>query len=139
MGGTRSDICAMPSKRPNARKKFADRAPSARKRRPNDGPPRPSRPKRATMKHPPRGDDESGEHPESGDRLQKVLAAAGIASRRECEQFILEGRVEVDRKVVTELGTRVDPQKQDIRVDGEALPHPKLVYFAINKPAGVVS
>jgi len=75
----------------------------------------------------------------AGDRLQKVLAAAGIASRRECEQLILEGRVEVDRQVVTELGTRVDPQRQEIRVDGEALPRPKLVYFAVNKPSGVVS
>jgi 23S rRNA pseudouridine2605 synthase len=80
-------------------------------------------------------------HPtaEGGDRLQKVLAAAGVASRRECEQLILEGRVEVDRKVVTELGTRVDPQQHEIRVDGEALSRPKLVYFAVNKPVGVVS
>jgi 23S rRNA pseudouridine2605 synthase len=76
---------------------------------------------------------------ESGERLQKVLAAAGIASRRECEQLILEGRVEVDRQVVTALGTRVDPQRQEIRVDGEALPRPKLLYFAVNKPEGVVS
>jgi 23S rRNA pseudouridine2605 synthase len=76
---------------------------------------------------------------ETGERLQKVLAAAGIASRRECEQLILEGRVEVDRQVVTALGTRVDPQRQEIRVDGEALPRPKLVYFAVNKPEGVVS
>jgi len=74
-----------------------------------------------------------------GDRLQKVLAAAGIASRRECEQLILEGRVEVDRRVVSELGTRVDPARQEIRVDGEPLPRPKLVYFAVHKPAGVVS
>jgi 23S rRNA pseudouridine2605 synthase len=77
--------------------------------------------------------------PAGGERLQKALAAAGIASRRECEQFILEGRVEVDRQVVTQLGTRVDPQKQEIRVDGEALSRPKLVYFAVNKPEGVVS
>jgi 23S rRNA pseudouridine2605 synthase len=76
---------------------------------------------------------------EHHDRLQKVLASAGIASRRECEQLILEGRVEVDHQVVTELGTRVDPQRQEIRVDGEALPRPKLVYFAVNKPTGVVS
>jgi 23S rRNA pseudouridine2605 synthase len=74
-----------------------------------------------------------------GDRLQKVLASAGIASRRECEELIREGRVEVDRKVVTELGTRVDPQRQEIRVDGEALPRQKLIYFAVNKPTGVVS
>jgi 23S rRNA pseudouridine2605 synthase len=75
----------------------------------------------------------------SGERLQKVLAQAGIASRRECEELIREGRVEVDRKVVTELGTRVDPLKQEIRLDGEALTQSKLVYFAINKPTGIVS
>jgi 23S rRNA pseudouridine2605 synthase len=67
------------------------------------------------------------------------LASAGVASRRECEQLILEGRIEVDHKVVTELGTRVDPQRQEIRVDGEALARAKPVYFAVNKPAGVVS
>jgi 23S rRNA pseudouridine2605 synthase len=74
-----------------------------------------------------------------GERLQKILAAAGVASRRECEQLILDGRVEVDREIVTELGTRVDPARQEIRVDGEALPRPKLVYFAVNKPTGYVS
>jgi 23S rRNA pseudouridine2605 synthase len=75
----------------------------------------------------------------NGERLQKVLASAGIASRRECEELILEGRVEVDHQVVTELGTRVDPARHEIRVDGEVLHKPKLVYFAVNKPAGVVS
>src|SRR3954468_15730839 len=75
----------------------------------------------------------------SGERLQKVLARAGIASRRECEELVVEGRVEVDRKVVAELGTRVDPNTQDIRVDGEPLGKPKLAYFAVNKPVGVVS
>ena len=129
----------MPPRRPNTRKKFAGRGSSTRGSRPKDGSPPSSRPKRATFKHRPRGGRDGVQHEESGERLQKVLAAAGVASRRECEQLILEGRVEVDRKVVTELGTRVDPQKQDIRVDGEALPHPKLVYFAINKPVGVVS
>jgi 23S rRNA pseudouridine2605 synthase len=77
--------------------------------------------------------------PAHGERLQKVLAAAGIASRRQCEEMILEGRVEVDRQVVTELGTRVDVGLQEIRVDGEALGQPKRVYFAVNKPEGVVS
>jgi 23S rRNA pseudouridine2605 synthase len=78
--------------------------------------------------------------PDDGrERLQKVLAAAGIASRRECEELIAEGRVEVDNQVVTELGTRVDPRSQTIHVDGELLHKPKLVYFAVNKPEGVVS
>src|SRR5262249_22944740 len=77
--------------------------------------------------------------PEGAERLQKILAAAGIAGRRECEQLIVDGRVEVDRQVVTELGTRVDPRSQEIRVDGETLARPKLVYFAVNKPDGVVS
>jgi 23S rRNA pseudouridine2605 synthase len=75
----------------------------------------------------------------SGERLQKILAQAGIASRRDCEELIREGRVEVDRHVVTELGTRVDPRRHEIRVDGEALSRQKLVYFAVNKPLGVVS
>jgi len=74
-----------------------------------------------------------------GERLQKVLAAAGIASRRECEQLILEGRVEVGRQVVTKLGTRVERDRQEIRVDGELLPQPKLIYYAVHKPTGVVS
>jgi len=73
-----------------------------------------------------------------GDRLQKVLAAAGVASRRECEQFILEGRVEVDGETVTEMGTRVDRHSQTIHVDGEPLPRTKLVYYAVHKPPGVV-
>ena len=73
-----------------------------------------------------------------GERLQKVLAAAGLASRRESEEMILEGRVEVDGKVVTELGTRVDRLHQEIFVDGQRLPKPKLVYFAVHKPTGVV-
>lgn len=75
----------------------------------------------------------------SGQRLQKVLAAAGVASRRECEERILEGRVEVDRQVVTELGFRVDPETQEIRVDGQVLPRPKHLYFLVHKPMGVVS
>ena len=67
-----------------------------------------------------------------------MLAAAGIASRRESEQLILEGRVEVDGQVITELGTRVDRRIQIICVDGEPLRRTKLVYFAVNKPEGVV-
>ncbi len=75
---------------------------------------------------------------QDGERLQKVLAAAGVASRREAEQIILEGRVEVDGQTVLELGTRVDPHTQSIQVDGEPLNKPKLAYFAVNKPEGVV-
>jgi 23S rRNA pseudouridine2605 synthase len=85
---------------------------------------------------PSRNDDAAPGH---GDRLQKVLASAGVASRRECEELIREGRVEIDHHVVTQLGTRVDPHRQEIRVDGEVLSRPKLLYFAVNKPVGVVS
>ena len=72
-------------------------------------------------------------------RLQKVLAAAGLGSRRQCEDLILDGRVEIDRRVVTELGTRVDLKEQSIRVDGVSLKLPRRFYFAVNKPKGVVS
>lgn len=74
-----------------------------------------------------------------GERLQKVMAAAGIGSRRHCEELIEQGRVEVDRQTVTELGTKVDPQAQEIRVDGLPLTKSKLVYYIINKPVGVLS
>jgi len=73
------------------------------------------------------------------DRLQKVLAAAGLGSRRNCEELITTGRVEVDRKVVTQLGTKVDPLRQEIRVDGERLPDPRRVVYMLYKPVGVVT
>src|SRR4051812_34814013 len=76
---------------------------------------------------------------EVGQRLQKVLAAAGLGSRRKCEDLIRQGRVEIDRRVVTELGTRVDPAQHEIRVDGESLRPSKRLYFAVNKPVGVVT
>ncbi len=75
-----------------------------------------------------------------GIRLQKVLAAAGVASRRACEELIGEGRVTVDGQVVRRFGARVDPEKQVIHVDGKRVPtSTDLVYFAVNKPIGVVS
>jgi 23S rRNA pseudouridine2605 synthase len=74
-----------------------------------------------------------------GERLQKVLAAAGLGSRRQCEELITTGRVEVDRQVVMELGTRVDPAEHEVRVDGQPLSFGKRVYYAVNKPRGVVS
>jgi 23S rRNA pseudouridine2605 synthase len=73
------------------------------------------------------------------ERLQKVLAAAGLGSRRSCEELITAGRVEVDRKVVAELGSRVDPLRQEIRVDGERLPDPRRVVYMLYKPVGVVT
>ena len=76
----------------------------------------------------------------SGQRLQKVLAAAGVASRRACEVMISEGRVEVNGKVVTEQGRRVDPDRDVIRVDGSRIPPPRrYLYLVLNKPRGVVS
>jgi 23S rRNA pseudouridine2605 synthase len=73
------------------------------------------------------------------ERLQKVLAAAGLGSRRACEDLITAGRVEVDRQVVSELGARVDLRSQEIRVDGERLPDPKRVVYLLNKPVGAVT
>jgi 23S rRNA pseudouridine2605 synthase len=75
-----------------------------------------------------------------GIRLQKVLSQAGIASRRAAEKLILDGRVEVDGQVVTELGTRVDPNVSVIRVDGvRVVVDDSLVYLALNKPRGMHS
>jgi 23S rRNA pseudouridine2605 synthase len=73
-------------------------------------------------------------------RLQKLLAQSGVASRRKCEELMLEGHVEVDGEIVTRLGTKVDPRRAVIRVDGKRLPPVSPhVYLVLNKPRGVVS
>ncbi|MEU4283618.1 pseudouridine synthase [Nocardiopsis dassonvillei] len=77
---------------------------------------------------------------ENGIRLQKALAAAGVASRRASEEMIAAGRVSVDGQVVRRFGARVDPESSEIRVDGmRVVTAPDKLYFALNKPRGVVS
>ena len=74
-------------------------------------------------------------------RLQRALAAAGVGSRRACEELIEQGRVAVDGAIVTVQGSRVDPTSQVITVDGERVAAAKtgMVYLALNKPRGMVS
>ncbi|WP_115787319.1 pseudouridine synthase [Arthrobacter silvisoli] len=83
---------------------------------------------------------QSEQHDADGVRLQKVMAQAGVASRRVCEELILEGRVEVNGQVTTELGMRVDPKSAVIHVDGIRIQlDENLLYMVFNKPKGVVS
>ena len=72
-------------------------------------------------------------------RLQRVKASAGIGSRRQCENIILEGRVSVDGETIVELGTKVDVTKQSVCVDAVELKLQRLQYFMLNKPPGIVS
>ena len=73
-------------------------------------------------------------------RLNKIIADAGIASRRAADQLILDGRVSVDGKTVKTLGAKYDPENHDIKVDGESLKRNKSkTYLAFHKPAGVIS
>jgi 23S rRNA pseudouridine2605 synthase len=71
-------------------------------------------------------------------RLQKVLAAAGIDSRRKCEELILSGEVRVNRKVIDTLPAFVDPEKDVITVSGRTIRAARKVYFLLNKPKGVI-
>ena len=71
-------------------------------------------------------------------RLQKFLAEAGVASRRASEQFILTARVKVNGKVVSALGTKVDPERDEIMVDGKLVRTKRKVYVALHKPVGCV-
>jgi len=80
-----------------------------------------------------------GKERDSGERLQKILAAAGIASRRSCEQIILEGRVRVNGEVVTELGTRANANRDEITVDLAPIQREKPIYILLNKPKGYVT
>jgi 23S rRNA pseudouridine2605 synthase len=77
--------------------------------------------------------------PQEGERLQKILAHAGIDSRRKCEALILEGRVHVNGVVVTELGVRADPRRDEITVDFAPIAKERPVYILLNKPKGYVT
>jgi len=76
---------------------------------------------------------------QEGERLQKVLARAGMGSRRACEELIEQHRVEVNGQIVTEQGMRVDPERDEVKVDGLTVATQSFLFFALNKPAGVVS
>jgi 23S rRNA pseudouridine2605 synthase len=76
--------------------------------------------------------------PTPGVRLQKVLARAGVASRRSAERLIEAGRVRVDGRVARELGVRVDPRNARVEVDGKRIVAEPLVYVVLNKPRGVM-
>jgi 23S rRNA pseudouridine2605 synthase len=74
------------------------------------------------------------------DRLQKILARAGLASRREAERWILEGRITVNGTVVRKLGSRADPAKDSIKVDGKRVkPVAAPLYYAFHKPPGIIT
>ena len=76
----------------------------------------------------------------SSDRLQKIIAAAGIASRRAAEKLIASGAVELNGQIVTELGTKADPERDHIRVNGKLLRGPERhIYLLMNKPKGYVT
>lgn len=73
------------------------------------------------------------------ERLQKYLAARGVASRRACEQMILDGRVQVNGETVTQLGLKVWPERDQVKVDGQAVEElPRLRYILLNKPVGYI-
>ncbi|WP_069172304.1 pseudouridine synthase [Streptomyces griseus] len=111
----------------------------------------PSRPRELDAKIEQRNRDRYAEKPEirtpkthpgaeqEGERLQKILARAGMGSRRACEELIEQARVEVNGEIVLEQGKRVDPQKDEIKVDGLTVATQSYLFFALNKPAGVVS
>jgi 23S rRNA pseudouridine2605 synthase len=74
------------------------------------------------------------------ERLQKIISRAGLASRREAERWILEGRVSVNGTVISKLGSQADPAKDSIKVDGKRIkPAAAPLYFAFHKPAGVIT
>lgn len=73
------------------------------------------------------------------ERLQRVLSASGLASRRRAEELIREGRVRVDGVVVREMGVKVDPLRQKIELDGKIIPQQRMRYLLLNKPSGYIT
>ncbi len=109
-----------------------------RQKPPNSRSPAPAKPAKPTKRPAPERQDDRDDA--GSMRLQKVMAAAGVGSRRHCEELILAGRVEIDGRTVKKLGTKVDSGTQEIRVDGEVLKTARApVYYLVNKPDGVVS
>jgi 23S rRNA pseudouridine2605 synthase len=72
-------------------------------------------------------------------RLNKFIAESGITSRRKAEELILQGRVTINRKIITELGYKVNPDEDEVFVDGERIKPRRYVYYLLNKPSGFVS
>ena len=72
-------------------------------------------------------------------RLNKFIAECGIASRRKAEEFIVQGRVDVNNKTITSLSFNVNPDSEEIRIDGEKIRFQRHVYYVLNKPKGVVT
>jgi pseudouridine synthase len=101
------------------------------------GPKTPARPA-APRRHPTPPAEPRGPRPGT-ERLQKLLAAAGIASRRACEAIILEGRVQVNGQTVAELGAKADPSRDEITVDLMPIHREAPVYILMNKPKGYVT
>jgi len=110
-----------------------------------DTPRRPvSRTRRPTEKSPPASDRPlggTGKGPEGSgqERLQKVLAARGIASRRSAEEIIKAGRVKVNGTVVREMGVKVNPERDNILVDNKQLARPRMRYIILHKPSGYIT
>jgi len=72
-------------------------------------------------------------------RLNKFISDCGISSRRKSEELILQGRVEVNKKVIIDLSFKVDPEKDFVELDGEKITRRKHVYYLLNKPKGVIT
>ncbi|CAD73039.1 MAG TPA: pseudouridine synthase [Rhodopirellula baltica] len=96
-------------------------------------------PRQPSSSKPQRAKSSSKDKASSAKRINQLLASAGFGSRRQCEELIREGRVDVDGETITELGTTVDPDLQKVRVDGNYLRPQKLVYYVVNKPVGIVT
>jgi len=73
------------------------------------------------------------------ERLQKILARAGVGSRRKCEEFIKQGRVAVDGRLITAMGAKIDGEKSEITFDGKPISSEEKVYLLLNKPTGYVT
>jgi len=96
------------------------------------------RKRRATSRRESPRDTTRDEPDDGGERLHKFLASTGAGSRRECETFIAQGRVSVNGRTVTKMGVKVDPERDQVTLDGERVRPEVRVYYVLNKPAGYI-